>query len=252
MRFYRFLFLVVTGAILASCASYRQNVLFQVNTGEARQLQSEAEANYRIQPNDYIALDVYTNNGESIIDPNRESFQNGNASKPTDTSPTALQYPVDINGVVRLPLVGEVDLGGLTVEEAEKELQNKYGHFYEQPYVVLRFTNKRAIVLGAPGGQVIPLANENMRLTEVLALAKGVPTDGRANNIRVIRGDQVLVADLSTFKGYQSGNVLIKPGDIIYVEPVHRPFIEALRDYSPVITIVTSLATLIFIISQVN
>jgi polysaccharide export outer membrane protein len=107
-------------------------------------------------------------------------------------------------------------------------------------------------VLGAPGGQVIPLANENMRLTEVLALAKGVPTDGRANNIRVIRGDQVLVADLSTFKGYQSGNVLIKPGDIIYVEPVHRPFIEALRDYSPVITIVTSLATLIFIISQVN
>jgi polysaccharide export outer membrane protein len=44
----------------------------------------------------------------------------------------------------------------------------------------------------------------------------------------------------------------MKPGDIVYVEPVRRPFIEALRDYSPVITIVTSLATLIFIVSQTN
>jgi polysaccharide export outer membrane protein len=252
LRFYRFPFLVVTGAILASCASYRQNVLFQVSPGEAHQLQSEAEASYRIQSNDHVALEVYTNNGESIIDPNRESFQNGNGSNATDASPAALEYVVDINGNVRLPLVGEVSVSGLTLKEAEEALQKRYEHYYEQPYVVLKFTNKRAIVLGAPGGQVIPLANENMKLTEVLALAKGVPTEGRANNIRVIRGKDVWIADLSTFKGYQAGNVVIQPGDIIYVEPVHRPFIEALRDYSPVITIVTSLATLIFIISQVN
>lgn len=252
MRLYHFPFLLITGAIFASCAGYRQNVLFQVSPGDVHQLQAEAEENYRIQPNDYLALDVYTNNGERIIDPNRESFQDGNAAVAPGASAAALAYAVDIDGNVSLPLVGAVGLGGLTLKEARERLQKEYEKFYEQPYIVLRFTNKRAIVLGAPGGQVIPLANENMRLAEVLALARGVPTDGRGNNIRVIRGDEVLVADLSTFKGYQSGNVLIKPGDIIYVEPVHRPFIEALRDYSPVITIVTSLATLIFIISQVN
>ena len=143
-------------------------------------------------------------------------------------------------------------ISGLTIKQAEQILQKAYGNFYEEPFVVVRFHNKRVIVLGAPGGQVIPLTNENMRLSEVLALAKGVPTEARVNNIRVIRNEAVFIADLSTFAGYQKNNLVMQPGDIVYVEPVRRPFKEALRDYSPVISIVTSLATLIFIISQVN
>jgi polysaccharide export outer membrane protein len=91
-----------------------------------------------------------------------------------------------------------------------------------------------------------------MRLAEVLALAKGVTNDGRASNIRVIRGDDVMLADFSTIDGYRRSNFLMKPGDIVYVEPVRRPFIEGLRDYSPLISIVASLATLVVIITQTN
>ena len=244
-------FLLVSAAILTSCASYRQNVLFQVDPEEIHEHLKEAEASYRIRPDDQLALEVYTNKGEKLIDPNRQSFQNGTSTRVDASSPDEV-YAVDAKGSVKFPLIGEIALGGLTLKEAEARLEKEYERFYEQAYVLLRFLNKRVIVLGAPGGQVIPLTNENMRLAEILALAKGVPMDGRGNNIRLIRENEVLVADLSTFQGYQLGNVLVRPGDIIYVEPVHRPFIEALRDYSPIITIVTSLATLIFIISQVN
>lgn len=208
-----------------------------------------AETNYRIQPNDYLTLEVHTNQGEKIVDPNRQSFKDA----PANTGNTqALQYLVDVNGMVSFPLIEPVRIEGLTIKEAEQMLAEAYEKYYEEAYVVLRFTNKRVIVLGAPGGQVIPLTNENVRLTEVLALAEGITPDARANNIRIIRGDQVFVVDFSTFEGYHNGNLVMKPGDIVYVEPVRRPFIEALRDYSPVITIITSLATLIFIISQVN
>jgi polysaccharide export outer membrane protein len=209
----------------------------------------ETETNYTIQSNDFLTLEVYTNKGEKIVDPNRESFQDATGSSP---DPLPFQYLVGINGAVKFPLIEEVKLIGLTIKQAEEMLQEAYGKFYEDTFVVLRFSNKRVIVLGAPGGLVVPLSNESMRLTEVLALAKGVTPDARANNIRVIRGDKVFIADLSTFEGYQTSNYVMQPGDIVYVEPVRRPFIEALRDYSPVITIVTSLATLIFIISQVN
>ena len=109
--------------------------------------------------------------------------------------------------------------------------------------------NKRVIVLGAPGGQVIPLVNENIHLVEVLALAKGVDNLAKAHNIRVLRGDQVLVADLSTIDGYLKSNVLIEHGDIVYVEPVRRPVSEAFRDYLPVLTALTSLTTLIVVIA---
>ena len=235
--------------MLASCGSYRQNILFRVSPEALEQHRSQAETNYRIQPNDLLSLEVYTNRGEKIIDPNRESFSETDGATP---GPLSFQYLVDINGVVRFPLIDEVKVGGMTLKQAQEMLQDAYEKFYEEAYVILRFNNKRVIVLGAPGGRVIPLANENMRLTEVLALAEGITPDARANNIRVIRGQEVLVADLSTFEGYKNSDFIMQPGDIVYVEPVRKPFTEALRDYSPAISIVTSIATLIFIISQVN
>lgn len=221
-----------------------------MNADQVQNQKVEVETNYTIQRNDLLTLEVYTNQGEKIIDPNLESFKDGNTQ--TNVSSTAPAYLVDVNGHVKFPLINELKLEGLTMRQAEEILQKMYEKFYQQPFVVLGFNNKRVIILGAPGGQVIPLANENMLLTEVLALSKGITEDARANNIRVIRGDKVFIADLSNFEGYQNNNLVMQPGDIVYIEPVRRPFIEAMRDYSPVISIITSLATLIFIISQVN
>jgi polysaccharide export outer membrane protein len=63
-----------------------------------------------------------------------------------------------------------------------------------------------------------------------------------------LRGDQVFVADFSTFEGYTRHNMIVAPGDVIYVEPIRRPFSEGLRDYGPLISIITSLTTLIVVI----
>jgi polysaccharide export outer membrane protein len=241
--------ILLTGALLASCGSYRQNILFKVDPAHVQKQSLDAETNYIIQVNDFLTFEVYTNQGEKIVDPNRESFKEGNI---TTADQVPLQYLVDVNGMVKFPLLDKVRLQGLTIHQAEQMLEKAYEKFYKDAYVLLQFNNKRVIVLGAPGGQVIPLNHENMRLTEVLALAKGLPTEARANNIRVIRQDKVFIADLSTFETYQNHNLIMQPGDIVYVEPVRRPFIEGMRDYSPVISIVTGLATLIFIIYQVN
>lgn len=235
--------------LFTACGSYRQNILFQVDATKASPTIPGTHGNYVIQKNDLLTLEVFTNHGEKIVDPNRESFKDANVQA---IGSTAIRYLVKPDGTADFPLIEAVNIEGLTLEEAEEVLEQAYEKFYEGAYVVLTFENKRVIVLGAPGGQVIPLAHENMRLTEVLALAKGVTQDGRGHNIRVMRQDQVIIADLTTFEGYKKSNFVMEPGDIIYVEPVRRPFIEGLRDYAPLITIATSLATLIFIISQSN
>jgi polysaccharide export outer membrane protein len=80
-------------------------------------------------------------------------------------------------------------------------------------------------------------------------MAKGLDKNAKAQNIRVIRGDQVYVADFSTFEGYQKNNMLMEPGDIVYIEPVRRPFSEGLQEYGPAISIITSLTTLIVVIT---
>lgn len=238
--------LLLTGVLLASCGSYRQNILFQVDAANLEQQTREAESNYVIRANDLLTLSVYTNQGEKIIDPNRESFSDQSSTLPA----TPASYLVNVDGITRFPLIDPINIEGLTLRQAQEMLGKEYDRFYHDAFVVLGFTNKRVVVLGSPGGKVIPLSNENMRLTEVLALAEGIGADGRANNIRVIRGDAVMVVDFSTFAGYQRGNLVMQPGDIVYVEPVRRPFIEGMRDYAPMISVISSLATLIFVISQ--
>jgi polysaccharide export outer membrane protein len=138
---------------------------------------------------------------------------------------------------------------GLTLRQAEEILQKEYIKYYANTFVRLEFTNKRVVVLGAPGGQVIPLTNENIRLTEALAMAKGVDNNANAQNIRVLRGDEIYVADLSTFEGYQKNNMVLMPGDIVYIEPIRRPLVEGLRDYTPILSLIGTLATLVIVIA---
>jgi polysaccharide export outer membrane protein len=79
-------------------------------------------------------------------------------------------------------------------------------------------------------------------------LAKGLPADSKAHNIRILRGDTVFVADMSTIEGYTKHNIIMENGDVVYVEPVRRPFVEGIRDYGPAITLLTSISTLVIVI----
>ena len=220
--------------------------MFQVPEGaQLKQQIDMAEKTYLIQKYDYLELEVFTNSGERIIDPQTPSATGENSVGVAVVKPT---YLVDANGVSKFPMIGEIKLEGLAIRQAEELIQQAYSKYYEGAYAVLRYMNKRVIVLCATGGQVIPLVNENVRLVEVLALAQGLNNDAKAHNIRILRGEQVLVADLSTFDGYVKNNIPIQSGDVVYVEPVRRPFTESLRDYGPILTIVTTLTTLVVVI----
>jgi polysaccharide export outer membrane protein len=240
------IFYLFLGLLVSSCASYKQNIMFQLPEGAALKQQMDvAEKNYTIQKYDHLELDVYTNKGEKIVDP---EFQRATGQVSQSETVVKPIYAVDVNGVSKFPLVGEIKLDGLTIRQAEEVLQQAYSKFYTDPYVLLKYNNKRVIVLGAPGGQVIPLTNENMHLVEVLALAKGVNNDAKAQNIRILRGDQVYLADLSTFDGYVKNNIPIQSGDVVYIEPIRRPISESVRDYGPIVSLLASLTTLVIVI----
>lgn len=240
--------LVFVTMVLSSCGSYKQNIMFRTDDGsKLSQDKKKAESNYVIQKNDILELEVYTNQGEKIIDPNQESFKQSPTSSIVIAKP---QYLVDNQGITKLPLINEIKLEGLTIKQAEEILQKEYTRLYQEPYAVLRVINKRVTVLGAPGGKVIPLLNENIRLSEVLALAGGINIDGKSSNIRVLRGEEIFVADFSSIEGYLRDDMLIQSGDIVYVEPVRRPFVEALQSYLPIASLAVSIATVVILLNR--
>jgi protein involved in polysaccharide export with SLBB domain len=268
--------------LLSSCASsryYNQRLLFRLtdekgnrlDTAKLRVAVNRTDRNYRIQPNDFLDVRVYTNKGERIIDPNGE-LQFGSPAGPspsltprgsgstgsratvsrTGGAASGLELLVQADGTVDMPVIGRVQLSRLSLRQADSTLQVLYSPYYREPFVQTRVTNNRVIVLGASGGQVLALANDNMNLIEVLALAGGVDGGGggggggvyryggKTTNIRIIRGDlknpQIEQIDLSTISGMRRANLQMEPNDIVYIEPVRRRFLEGLTDAGPVLS----------------
>ncbi len=245
-----FLFLIV----LSSCKSYKQDILFQYDKKfteeDLAEVTESVDSNYILQPNDVLLLDVFTNKGERLIDPNFEMLQGAVAGGQMQQQRDIFQYIIQADGSVLFPLIGRQNLVGMTLLEAEVKIAEEFGDVYIDPFVKLRINNRRVFVLGAPGGQVIPLINENTQLVEVLALAGGVELGAKAQNIKLIRGDLVYEVDLSTISGMQKTNLIVEPGDIVYVEPWRRPWLESLRDISPALSLVASVLTLVVVIQN--
>jgi polysaccharide export outer membrane protein len=250
------LHLVFFLAALTACSSYKQNIMLKTpedfKSAPISKEILQAERNYVIQKNDRLHLEVYSNKGERIIDPNPEISNPNTTNTTVNGGRPEVTYLVDLNGVVKFPVIGEIKLEGLTLRQAEEILEKEYGKFFEESYVVLTFQNKRVILLGAVGGQVIPLTNHNVTLAEILAMAKGLPNDSKAHNIRIVRNEKVFQVDLSTLEGFQAGNMIIEPGDIIYVEPIRRPFVEGFRDIAGLLSLAISLISLIVVLRSIN
>ncbi len=187
---------------------------------------------YKIAPNDMLQLNIYTNNGEKIIDPiagATTNIQNANSS-----------YLVEFDGQIKLPILGRTQISNMTLREAEKMLEDKYIVYFNKPFVQLKVTNNRVTIF--PGGQgsqavVVNLDNPNTTLFEALAKAGGIQ-DGKAHRVKLIRGDlknpQVYLIDLSTIEGMTKANLTLQANDIIYVEPrdkVPQKVIEAITPY---------------------
>ncbi|SHK60347.1 MULTISPECIES: polysaccharide biosynthesis/export family protein [Reichenbachiella] len=245
-------------AFLCSCKAYKQDIMFKLDSkfSEAQLSTAilHAERNYVIQTNDYLEIDVYTNKGERLIDPNNELQQGmtGNNQRMREE----LSYLVQKDGTVKIPIVGQIHLDSLTLNQAEKLLEERFDEYYKDAFVKLSYSNKRVIVLGAVGGQLIPLTNENMSLLEVLALAGGLELGAKAQNIKIIRGalnkPEVYQINLSTIHGMTDTMINMEPGDVIYIEPWRRPWLQATKDIAPVLSLLSSTLALVLVLQNLK
>jgi polysaccharide export outer membrane protein len=233
--------------------------MFQVKGDDYAPLKGvviEAERTYTIQPNDLLEVDVYTNKGERIIDPDFELARELGGANVQQQQRRQLQYLVQPNGEVVLPMVGNVLLAGYSLKQADSVLAAAFSSFYKSPFVFTRYVNKRIIVLGSTGGQVIPLINQNMNLLEVIALAGGISRDGKAHNIRLIRGDldnpHVQLIDLTTIEGMRQASLQVQSGDIVYIEPIRRLLPETIRDIAPVLGLISNVIGLTLVIISLS
>ena len=212
--------------------------------------QTIGNVEYRIAANDIIGFNVYTNDGFKLVDISAGPASISSTGSGGLANNEGIRFTVDIDGMVKLPIIGKVKISDFTIREAETLLEQKYSEFYNKPFVMVKVLNRRVMVFPGSGGegQVVTLENENTTLIEALALAGGIAERGKADIIKLIRGDsrnpQVHLIDLSTVEGMKQSNMLLQANDIIYVEPSKRVSQGILAELAPIVGIITSLLLL--------
>lgn len=243
----RYLLILLTSLVLfSSCKVFRSNLMLKTSKdyNYDKLVDSLSRLDYRIAVNDAVVYRIYTNNGFDLI-------------KLATSSANMFRNDIDVivesDGKIKMPLLGYVDIAGLTLKEAEKVLEEKYTKYYVDPFVSLRISNKRVIIFPGNGGQarILPLTNKNTTVMEAIAGAGGIVEDGKAYKVKLIRSNPadpqkpfVFLMDLSRIEGLKDANSIVQAGDIIYVEPRYRPLMVFNREVTPIITLITSVLIL--------
>jgi polysaccharide export outer membrane protein len=257
----KIVYLFVLAALTGCSALYPSMMLKTPGNYQFDQLKdSTSSGNYKISPNDFLNMRLFSNNGFHLIDLVGQSGSGGGntggTSAATSSTSAGIDYLVESDGSVTLPSIGKTHLSGLTIREATDTLQKLYSKYYLKPYIIISVDNRRVIVFpGDPGtAKVIPLVNNNTTVIEALALAGGITEGGRAKKVKIIRGDpshpQVYCIDLSTIQGIKEGNTILQANDIIYVTPQRRPTLELLNRVTPILTGITTILLTIVLLSN--
>ncbi len=141
----------------------------------------------------------------------------------------SIEARITENGYISYPLLGMVRLGGTTTTQAEQLITDglRQRDVIKQPQVSILVTQVRgnqASVLGQVGkAGRYPIETADMRLTDLIATAGGIATSGA--DVVVLVGERQgrpyrIEIDLPTLfqAGRRGDDVLIRNGDIVYVE----------------------------------
>jgi len=141
------------------------------------------------------------------------------------TSTLQQNYQVGLDGIVLLPIIGKVNLTGLTVIDASNKLQELYSsHELVNPIIEVKVINLQATVLGEvnkPGNYI--LEHEETYLTDVLGLAGGTTARADLRQVKIVRGGQlnpqILLVNLRNINSLKDPRLIIQNHDVIYAEP---------------------------------
>jgi polysaccharide export outer membrane protein len=152
----------------------------------------------------------------------------------------SMEARVSESGTISYPLVGSVNVGGLTIPEAEKKIAAalKQKDILKQPQVNINVAQVRGNQVSVVG-QVnrpgrVPLETFNMRVSEVIAAAGGIsPTGGDTVVVTGMRNGKPFRKELD-MSGLNAGgqsvdDLVIASGDTVFVDkaPTYYVYGEA-------------------------
>lgn len=208
-----------------SCASKKDVIYLQnVNTLS----QDPALFETKLQPDDLLMIVVSAPDLEAALPFNLPVAATMAASATSmDVVNAQVRYQnylVDAKGFIEFPVIGSIQVGGLTKVQAQEKLVKEIKKYINSPIVNLRIMNFKVSVLGEvvrPG--VIDMATERITLLEAISRTGDLTIYGNRSNIMIIREiDGVKTynyVDITSADFVKSDFYYLRQNDIVYVQP---------------------------------
>ncbi len=220
--------IVAMTMVFSSCTSYK-NVPYLQNSQSFDESVVSSLYDAKIMPKDLITITVNTTDPIAAAPFNltvQTNATNALTSTNATTQASLMSYLVSNDGTIDFPILGKLQVGGMTKSQVEDMLQEQLKPYLnERPVINVRMANFKIAVLGevtAPGEFTI--SKEKVNVLEALALAKDMTIWGVRDNVKLIREHadgthQIVELNLNDASIVNSPYYQLQQNDILYVTP---------------------------------
>ncbi len=146
-----------------------------------------------------------------------------NGTQDVSASQAMQSYTVDSEGFINFPVLGKIQLGGMTKQDATDQLEKKISSFVSDPIVNIQIVNFKVTVLGEvtkPGSY--PVNSDRVSLLDALGLANDLTIYGNRKNVLLVRDSdgkkEMIRFDLTKSDMFDSPYFYLQQNDVVYVE----------------------------------
>ena len=252
-------FIIISLLFWASaCIPNRQLVYFpdpEFNTLTPTTVYNNRQV-YELQPQDILSVRIKT------LDTETEDYFNiqaGDGFQPINPAGLYINgYSINARGMITLPEVGGIKVGGLTLEEAEAKIKEAVGVYINNTTILVKLVSFKITVLGevnSPGYYYI--YNEQATVLEGLGIAGDLTDFGNRENITLIRqtarGNEAILINLKDPQLLASPYYYLQPNDAIYVQPLQaKAARNNVNTFGILSVLFTGLSTGVLILNYVN
>lgn len=215
--------LIIFSTLISSCATKQSIIYFQDDIEKDSQNVSPSSSihyeNSTIHKHDILNLSVSALDMTSL-----SAFMTNNIQQRSVNQLLIEGFKVNENGNINVPLVGDVNVEGLTTREASLIIQQELSKSIINPIVNITYLNFRFTILGevkSPG--TFSVYDPKINILQAIGLAGDIKMTGRRDNIKLIRevDDKITttIIDITKSDFITSDAYFLRKNDILYIEP---------------------------------
>lgn len=255
--FRKLLLCALAALLLASCGSHKDLAYFQ-EVVQSGQLEGEVGQVNTIRPGDVMTISVSSSRPELAIPYNLFSSRSQIATSATNSANRVISnvtyegYTVDDEGCIDFPVLGKIEVAGLTRHQIAEKIKALLEPGMPDPVVTVTLLNFYVTVIGEvarPGTYNFP--GDRLTLLEALGFSGDLTVYGNREKVMVIReengGRHVEILNLKSKDIFSSPYFYLRQNDVVYVESVgaKAKSVSTFTTYFPIITSLASLGTAI-------